>query len=341
MVIKIMNMLCMKKKLSEYMALTGFLSVLEKCKLKNKAFVLMYHRILDRNSPEIRTIQPGMFVSSDTFIKQIDFLRSRYKIVFLEEIVTRIIDGKDIDGLCAITFDDGWLDNFTNAFPILKACSVPATIFLATDHVGTGRNLWPEELCRYLGQGILGKPSFDDAPPSYVRFIEELRRLRPCSQEIFLDNSVEILKAYSPYDREEIMGYFRGMDRTDPMSRQIMNWDEVREMYSSGLVRFGAHTASHEILDRVPLQRAQYEISRSRIDIVRNLGSKVSIFAYPNGNYTKSVLNLLVESGFNAAVTTRKGLLQRGVQLMEIPRIAIHEDVTNTIPMFRSRILFP
>jgi peptidoglycan/xylan/chitin deacetylase (PgdA/CDA1 family) len=119
----------------------------------------------------------------------------------------------------------------------------------------------------------------------------------------------------------------------------MLSWDEAREMSLSGLVRFGSHTVNHEILDQVPLEKARDEITLSREEIEHRLGGTVRTFAYPNGNYSESIRDFLAENGFNAAVTTRKGFLTREMPLMEIPRIAIHEDVSNTIPMFRSRIL--
>lgn len=335
-----MNKLYVKKLISSALSMSGTLTSLEKHCLNNKAFVLMYHRILKLTNLQGVNYQPGMYVSTDSFSKQIAFLKDRFEVVFLEDIVERIINGENVDGLCAITFDDGWRDNFTDAFPVLKASCVPATIFLATDYVGTGRIFWPEELCYYFDRNMVDKPAFDNAPPSYIRFSEEISCFHKCMRETFFDRSIEILKAYSPSDREEILGYFRGMLKADPMPRQMLNWDEVREMLSSGLVRFGAHTVNHEILDQVPLENARDEISKSRGDIEQILGCKVSTFAYPNGNYNESIRDFLAESGFKAAVTTRKGFLARGAPLMEVPRIAMHEDVSNTIPMFRSRILF-
>ena len=300
----------------------------------------MYHRILNPVDLQGLYVQPGMFVSSTSFAKQIAFLKDRFKLVFLEDLVKMVLAGDDVGGLCAITCDDGWRDNFTNAFPILEKYGVPATIFLATGLVNTNKTFWPEEICYYLERKIADKIAFDIAPSSYIRFSKEISRYHQCTRETFFDRSIEILKRYSPSDRDEILSRFRIMHKSYPATRQMMNWDEAREMLSSGLVRFGAHTVNHEILNQITLEKAHYEISKSRMDIEHNLGCKVGIFAYPNGNCTEELQNYLTESGFIAAVTTRKRFLTCGMPLMEIPRIPIHEDVSNTIPMFRARILF-
>ena len=119
-----------------------------------------------------------------------------------------------------------------------------------------------------------------------------------------------------------------------------MNWDEIRGMQASGLIEFGAHTHSHVMLDQVSLAEAEQEIQLSRDEIERQLGVAPTLFAYPNGNYTPELEALLVRHGFKAAVTTRKDWLKMGVSLFRIPRIGMHEDVSNTIPLFLSRLLF-
>jgi peptidoglycan/xylan/chitin deacetylase (PgdA/CDA1 family) len=335
-----MNALLVKKVLSTIFSVSGLFFSIEQYLLSNKAFILMYHRILEPDISQSFYIQPGMFVSPTSFTKQIAFLKDQYEVVFLEDLVKMVTNGENIGGHCAITFDDGWRDNFTDAFPVLKKYCIPATIFLATGFVGRDRMFWPEEVCYYLERNMVNKSAFDDhAPSSYIRFRKEISTNNECLRETFFDRSIKILKGYSPGDREEILEYFRGMLKIEPFPRQMLSWDEARKMFASGLVRFGAHTVNHEMLDQVSLQKARDEISESREEIEHNLGGKVSTFAYPNGNYTESVRNILAESGFDVAVTTRKGFLAQSIPLMEVPRIAIHEDVSNTIPMFRSRIL--
>lgn len=334
------GMIIIKRMLSGLLSYSGIYPLLERFYFSNKAFILMYHRILESADNQPCFVQPGMFVTTASFERQIVFLKDRYEIVFLEELVEKTRNGEDIGKFCAITFDDGWRDNFSEAFPILVKYRVPATIFLTTGFVGADRMFWPEEICSYLGRSMVDKPAFDSAPLSYIRFSKEISRYNQCKREVFFDRSIEMLKGYSPGEREEILRYFRGVFKADPVPRQMLSWDEAREMLASGLVRFGAHTVNHEILDQLSFEEATNEISTSREEIRHCLGNNVSTFAYPNGNHNESIRNILTKNGFNAAVTTRKGFYDRSMPIMEIPRVAIHEDVSNTIPMFRSRILF-
>lgn len=335
-----MGKMIIKRLFSVLLSSFGIHSLVERFRLSNKAFILMYHRVLTSAGKQEFFVQPGMFVTTISFEKHIAFLRERFEVVFFEDLVEKFQNGENMGGVCAVTFDDGWRDNYTNAFPILKKYRVPASIFLATGFVGTDRIFWPEEICYYLERNTINKFEFENLSSLLSGFFEEISKYHQGGRERFFDKSVETLKRYSPNERLKILEYFRGMFRAEPFPRQMLSWDEAREMLLSGLVRFGAHTVNHEILDQVSLQTAGDEISKSREEIELRLGSKVRTFAYPNGNYSKAIRMILSESGFNAAVTTQKGFLDRGRPLMEIPRISIHEDVSNTIPMLRSRILF-
>jgi peptidoglycan/xylan/chitin deacetylase (PgdA/CDA1 family) len=331
--------IAIKRILAALMSTCGIDDLLEHFCLSTKAFVLMYHRVLSTVDNQPCLVQPGMFVSASTFEKHLSFLKARFKVVFLEDLVNMILTGENIGGVCSITFDDGWQDNYTDAFPVLEKYQVPATVFLASGYVGTDRIFWPEEIAYYLAQRKVIKSELDSAPRSAIRFFEEIGKPYQNRRVTFFDRGIEILKRYSPNEREEILGYFRGMFGSNSLPRQMLSWEEAREMQISGLVRFGAHTASHEILDQVSLEKARDEISTSRKDIEHRLETKVRTFAYPNGNYNTNIQAILQENKFVAAVTTRKGFLKVDTPLMEIPRIGIHEDISNTIPMFQGRIL--
>ena len=99
--------------------------------------ILMYHSVGEK-ATALDGYGPKLSVSRDAFRKQMKFLRDRnYKVIPLEEFIERIKAGKKIPSrTVAITFDDGLKNNFTDAYPILKEYSLPATIFVITDSVG-------------------------------------------------------------------------------------------------------------------------------------------------------------------------------------------------------------
>jgi len=304
-------------------------------KMRDKTFILMYHRVLYYGDKEQVFVQPGIYVSQNTFRKHIEFLKTNFKILFLDELLQRIENGKNIDGCCSITFDDGWNDNFTNAYPVIKEYQVPATIFLATNYIGNNKVFWPEELCFYLK---LTQNKWEYLPKSIKKQYER-EIISKINEDKLLDNIIENVKKLNPDERENILEKLRIVSPIKSLPKLLIDWNEARIMVDSGLINFGAHTANHVILDQVSLQQAEQEIVQSRQHIEDQLGIQVNYFAYPNGNFNKDIKKLLKRIGFKGAVTTQKKLIDEKVSLFEIPRIGMHDDVSNSIPLFIARIL--
>ncbi len=103
--------------------------------------VLMYHRI-DTNGEESR-----LSVAPKSFERQMDFLKQRnYQFLTLGEYIDLLKSGKKPEKKSVvITFDDGYADNYTAAYPVLKKYGIPATIFVVVDWVGKkGMISWPQ-----------------------------------------------------------------------------------------------------------------------------------------------------------------------------------------------------
>lgn len=95
--------------------------------------ILMYHYINDEEPHRSK-----LGVSPATFEKQMRFLRRHnYNVITLEELANLIAGKNKIPRkTVAITFDDGYLDNYTNAYPVLKKYNIPATIFVVINRIG-------------------------------------------------------------------------------------------------------------------------------------------------------------------------------------------------------------
>ncbi len=104
--------------------------------------VLMYHQVVESDG------QSSLQVSPETFKRQMEFLKAHgYHVVPLESLIRDLKNKKSIPlNTVAITFDDGFLDNFQNAFPVLKEMNFPATIFVITENINKEHWLFEEDL---------------------------------------------------------------------------------------------------------------------------------------------------------------------------------------------------
>ena len=112
--------------------------------------ILMYHRV---GYPENNS---GLFVTPAVFERQMEFLKAHnYRVLPLAELVREIKSGEKVTmNTVVITFDDGYLDNFRNAFPVLKKMDFPATIFMITGNIGGDKWLSEEDLRILDGSGV-------------------------------------------------------------------------------------------------------------------------------------------------------------------------------------------
>lgn len=123
-----------KRLLADSLYYSGLVKI-SRSFVKGQALILMYHRVLDA-SEVTPSIHPGMYVTSESFSRQLEYLSKTYHVVTLEEMEEWFLGKRKIDGTpCLITFDDGWEDNYRNAFPLLRKFSMPAAIFLVTEQI--------------------------------------------------------------------------------------------------------------------------------------------------------------------------------------------------------------
>jgi len=283
-------------------------------RIANRFYILTFHMVAADSN--------GFFpiTSIRVFEKQIMHLVENYNVVPLDEIVDRLKNGASVRGRVAITFDDGFRDNYENAYPILRKYNVPATIFLATQFIETGAAPWFIKL-RYIfmkTDKIDYRTSLNGKSISFQMRTREERYGASEAIMIYFKNCLDAERV-SVTDRlcEELsVRDFGGLDNL------MLNWSQVREMSEQG-ISFGAHTVSHPVLATVPLDEAKREISESKKKIEERIGKPVSSFAYPFGkkaDYKPEIFPILEKIQFKCAVTTEAGINNYGTSLFELNR---------------------
>jgi len=214
----------------------------------------------------------------------------------------------------AITFDDGYENNYTYAFPVLRAHSVPATVYLTTDFVEHKKPLWVDRLEYLVGMAPEGK----DVPreEKIAGDASMRQKLKGLSREKRESRLSELEKGAGVALRD-----FSG----EGAVYAPLTWEECR-MMRTWRIAFGAHTMSHPILSKISIFEGRDEISESRKVVSQALGSVSSIFAYPNGqpgDFTKETMTTLREVGFDGALTTIPGVNTKNTNRFELRRISM------------------
>lgn len=282
--------------------------------------ICMYHAVI-RTRIEV---DDWCFLDIDAFRRQLCFLKENFNVISLTEAIRFMRDGRTLGTAAVITFDDGFQNVYSLAFPILRELGLPATVFLTTGFIGTADTPWACRLHLGLTETTQTSLAWDDCNFDLSGAMAKARasadiqsRLKRLPQPELLEEVHRILMTLviDPHSPIPVDSPFRMLDP-----------GAIAEMSYSGLVEFGAHTATHAILSALPLESRCNEI-RASLNAVKALtGKPCTLFAYPNGgkqDYDAQTLSILQQCGVKAAVTSIPGSVGSGSSLLELRRYPI------------------
>jgi CelD/BcsL family acetyltransferase involved in cellulose biosynthesis/peptidoglycan/xylan/chitin deacetylase (PgdA/CDA1 family) len=273
--------------------------------------ILQYHRVNDGRDPFLG----GLAVES--FRAQMQYVARNFPLLSLDQVAAKNISPQH-GCYVAVTFDDGYRDNFLCAFPILKQFNIPATVFLATSYIGLELPWYDKvrlafKLTTRQHFSVIGSNgpagSLQDVPrrlQSMERALTWLRSLPDQERQPALNALFETL----------------GVPPSITLPNQMLQWDDIRQM-TKQKVSFGAHTMTHPVLSKIPASQMKEEIEGSRQAIENRLQLPVSHFAYPFGqsqDFNGEAKQAVQAAGFKTAVTTIWGLNQPDEDPFELKR---------------------
>jgi peptidoglycan/xylan/chitin deacetylase (PgdA/CDA1 family) len=218
-----------------------------------------------------------------------------------------------------ITFDDGYKNVFTCAYPILRKYHVPATIFLTTGHTETDNPFWWDKVNHIIKDTTLTRLELEEAGEYSLttpnQRLKARRAITKCLEGLPEERKSQLIQ------RMETLagGSLPALNETATLS-----WNQIEEM-SHHDITFGSHTATHPILTRISPEQANHEIYRSKKDIEEHLGKPVNLFSYPNGergDFNNDIKQLLKDNGFIGAVSSIPGTNTTGTDPYELRRFS-------------------
>jgi peptidoglycan/xylan/chitin deacetylase (PgdA/CDA1 family) len=277
--------------------------------------ILVYHRISGDNDPFL----PGTPV--DVLERQFAVLKKHWNVVHLHDIVSRTARRDPIPpDTVAITFDDGYRDNYELAYPLLKKWNLPATIFLATSFIDQEDVPWNDKIAYALQRTRKPSVTFDHQGTTRHWALGSVPERLKARDEILW-----LLRHVLHEDKLRLLGEITsalGVTDFSPLRDTMLNWSQVREMQAGG-VSFGAHTVTHAYLTRLPAKEARREVCGSKSRIEAAIDVPVTLFAYPAGteaDFNEVIRDIVRAAGFGAAVTTIFGFNDADTDLYALKR---------------------
>lgn len=293
-------------------------------KFCNPIQILFAHDILDINSP----LYPFKNALGDLGVKEFEkrmiYLKKHYTFISLAQAIELLRNDphQRVRNTLVLTFDDGYRSIYSKVFPIIKRLDIPITVFLTTgfmrssEEIGGTRQsdniLWYDKLIQHIAMSSITEINVTE-------YGNNLHYLRTFEQKIdFIEWYCNYIKDMSEFEKQKSLDSLfaqlqtNGNQNIDEQgslrnSIEMLSWHEVKEMYSSGLVDFGAHSVTHPLLSRISLAQARSEIEASKMSIEKELECRVFAFAYPNGrdqDFNENHIKILTNSGFACACTT-------------------------------------
>ncbi len=283
---------------------------------RNKVRVLFYHRI-NKNGD-------WFGIDTNVFEQQIKYLSRNFNLISLKDFFKILNKEIIVKKPLLITFDDGYLDNYTDAYPVLKKYSAPAGLFLTTDFIDNKIWIWHDIYRHIVENTPLKKLEVNLNGYRYNWRFEnnlEKRKVRRNIHYLYKDlpysERIQKLRDLAMLLKVDIPEH--PTDSYAPLS-----WDNIKEM-SKNNIEFGSHTCTHEILSKLKNEDAHYELLQSKKRIEEELQLKVNAFAYPNGqdgDFTDETKMLLKKCGYKIAFTTLKGMNNATTDRFSIKRIS-------------------
>ncbi len=301
-------------------------------KRRHSCKVLSYHRILPEALVAEQITQKCLIVTAEDFRRQMLFVRKKYHVLTLDTLAATLAAGEAFpQPSCAITFDDGWRDNYQYAFPILKELGIPATLFATVNHIETGEDFWPERLTRLL---LWVEPTTDNR-----NALEDVLQMKfngswKASRLEQANLAIIALKSRPLDEIEQLLSTLehsttcrRDYIRT---GRSMCYWHELEELLNSKMITIGSHTLSHAILTVENEQRQVREISESKKILEEKLRVPIRHFAYPNGSFDSATEELVKNAGYRSACTCMHGVNNKAASPYRIRRIHIGHHIGRT-----------
>jgi len=291
------------------------------------AVILAYHSVQHEPQASADTISPAIVHSASAFEQQMAMIARDFTPITLEDLRLFLAGrGRLPCRPVAVTFDDGFRDNFEVAAPILARHGIRATFYVTAGWVESGSAPWFCRL-RHAFETGTARQWFDptesctwDLSDPVLREEAQLAAMRSCA-------------VLTGERQEEWVGSVErdlGPAAAATLDGVMLTWAQVQSLHGQGHL-IGSHSLTHPNLAHIPLAEAHREIHESKRLLEQHLGEPVRPFSYhcailwPHWNAETAVLTR--EAGYDTVTTTATGRVGAGADRLLLPRVVAPPDL--------------
>ncbi len=285
--------------------------------------VVTWHGVHDGSVPAEHYRFSTKHVSAAMFRRQLEWLARHYQVVPLSDVEAAMTGRGGAKPLAAVTFDDGYENNLTVAWPVLRSMGLPATFFITVDVVERQRPYDHDRIelaLRYTPRSAVSLRAGDR------RLDVRLDGLHARSRAVY---SVKAWLSQLPGDQAaearrqlDEQCWDEGFLESNRITYRPMTWEQVRRLADEG-GEIGSHTLSHPHLSQVGDDQVLRELSESRTVLASRSGQRVSRLSYPHGSFDARVTRAAEASGYTSAYATTTWYRGVAPDRFAFPRISV------------------
>lgn len=314
----------LKDQLKTALVKSGFLRA-SAGMLRPAVVILRYHSIQDDPARHIDSIGAGITHSSAVFQRHMEIVCRNFDPVSISDVLA-FVNGERCPPPrpVAVTFDDGFVDNFEIAAPILNRYGIRATFYVTLNPVETGQAPW---FCRLrYAFNRTKRQSWRDSAESCERSLEDSARRKAA----FLIASARCARKAGLAQEHTLATIERELD-VEPLSANLMmTWEQVQSLHQSGHT-VGSHTLTHPNVACLEPEDALRECYESKAILEQKLGTRVDHFSYPSPylepHWTKRTVDITAAVGYLTAVTCTGGPVRRGSPALFLRRVVVPSEI--------------
>jgi peptidoglycan/xylan/chitin deacetylase (PgdA/CDA1 family) len=290
-----------------------------------KAIILMYHRI---SEPGIDPWE--LAVSPVNFKQQLQVLQN-YRVSTVSDVAIGVQKSRLKNKSIALSFDDGYRDNFENALPLLEKYDVPATFFITNIGFGEEKLYWWDRLANLILQTpelpkkinlTIGGEDFNFSIEEEIMLNEHLDQLHrswiapgipPTKRSILYYKLWQLMQPLPPVEIEVLLHQIKNWTGTPGGTISpdgfLITEEQFRKLADHHLIDIGIHTANHIALGFHSAKVQENEILENQKQLEQIINRKITTIAYPYGEYNNTTLDVVKRAGLLSGFTVEYNLV--------------------------------
>jgi peptidoglycan/xylan/chitin deacetylase (PgdA/CDA1 family) len=292
---------------------------------KNNFVIFLFHGVIEKNLFEVRNYTKKHILKKE-FLKILKLLKKKSNILSLDEIFYCIKNNINLPkNACAITFDDGFENNYSLAAPILDDLNLPSTFYFSTDFIENNTMSWIDKIEYCIELKKKGEV--------YIPWLKrKISFNSKKSKIILLDNIRYFVKNNFGFNINNFVNHFYDecnipiINNSNTNIDKKINWKQTSILKNHGLFNIGGHGHDHLSLGLLSNKQLTLQIKKSFSFFKKRINLDLKHYSYPEGrkiDYNKLVISRLKSRGIKLCPTAIEGKNNLNSSLFELKRVLI------------------